>query len=122
MARIKRGVTSHARHKKILALTKGHRGSKHLLYRRAHESMLHALSYAYRHRKELKGDMRRLWIVLIGAAARESGLSYSRLMHGLKLANIGLDRKILADLAINDPAGFSALAEQAKTAAQPVAA
>lgn len=122
MARIKRGVTSHARHKKILALTKGHRGSKHLLYRRAHESMLHALSYAYRHRKELKGDMRRLWIVRIGAAAREAGLSYSRLMHGLKLANIGLDRKILADLAINDPAGFSALAEQAKAAAQPVAA
>lgn len=122
MARIKRGVTSHARHKKVLALTKGHRGSKHLLYRRAHESMLHALSYAYRHRKELKGDMRRLWIVRIGAAAHESGLSYSRLIHGLKLANIGLDRKILADLAINDPAGFSALAEQAKAAAQPVAA
>ncbi len=122
MARIKRGVTSHARHKKVLALTKGHRGSKHLLYRRAHESMLHALSYSYRHRKELKGDMRRLWIVRIGAAARESGLSYSRLMHGLKLANIGLDRKILADLAINDPAGFSGLAEQAKAAAQPVAA
>jgi large subunit ribosomal protein L20 len=122
VARIKRGVTSHARHKKVLALTKGHRGSKHLLYRRAHESMLHALSYAYRHRKELKGDMRRLWIVRIGAAAHESGLSYSRLIHGLKLANIGLDRKILADLAINDPAGFSALAEQAKAAAQPVAA
>ena len=122
MARIKRGVTSHARHKKVLALTKGHRGSKHLLYRRAHASMLHALSYSYRHREELKGDMRRLWIVRIGAAAREYGLSYSRLMHGLKLANIGLDRKILADLAINDPAGFSGLAEQAKAAAQPVAA
>lgn len=122
MARIKRGVTAHRRHKKLLALTKGHRATSHSLYRRAHESMLHALSYAYRHRKELKGDMRRLWIVRIGAAARESGLSYSRLMHGLKLTNIGLDRKILADLAINDPAGFSALAEQAKAAAQPVAA
>ena len=114
MARVKRGVTTHRRHKKVLGLTKGHRGTNHRLYRRAHESMLHALSYAYRHRKELKGDMRRLWIVRIGAAAREHGVSYSRLMHGLKLADIALDRKVLADLAMNDRAAFGELANAAK--------
>ena len=114
MARIKRGVTTHRRHKSLLRLTKGHRGTNHRLYRRAHESMLHALSYAYRHRKELKGDMRRLWIVRIGAAAREHGVSYSRLMHGLKLADITLDRKVLADLAMNDAAAFGQLATAAK--------
>ena len=114
MARIKRGVAAHRRHKKLLALTKGHRATSHSLYRRAHESMLHALSYAYRHRKELKGDMRRLWIVRIGAAAREHGVSYSQLMHGLKLADIALDRKVLADLAMNDRAAFEQLASAAK--------
>ncbi|MEX2598451.1 MAG: 50S ribosomal protein L20 [Dehalococcoidia bacterium] len=114
MARVKRGVTAHRRHKKVLKLTKGHRGTNHLLYRRAHESMLHALSYAYRHRRELKGDMRRLWIVRIGAAAREQGISYNQFMHGLKLANIDLDRKVLADIAMNDPETFAQLAEAAK--------
>ena len=114
MARIKRGVTTHRRHKKILGLTKGHRGTNHSLYRRAHESMLHALSYAYRHRKELKGDMRRLWIIRIGAAAREHGVSYNQLIHGLKLADIALDRKVLADLAMNDAAAFGELADAAK--------
>jgi large subunit ribosomal protein L20 len=114
VARVKRGVTARRRHKKVLKLTKGHRGSKHLLYRRAHESMLHALSYAYRHRRERKGDMRSLWIVRIGAAAREHGISYSQFMHGLKLAGIDLDRKILADLAMNEPAAFGELAETAK--------
>ena len=114
MARVKRGVTTHRRHRKVLSLTKGHRGTNHSLYRRAHESMLHALSYAYRHRKELKGDMRRLWIVRIGAAAREHGVSYSQLMHGLKLADIALDRKVLADLAMNDRAAFGVLADAAK--------
>ncbi|MEX2430649.1 MAG: 50S ribosomal protein L20 [Dehalococcoidia bacterium] len=123
MARVKRGVTAHRRHKKVLKLTKGHRGSKHLLYRRAHESMLHALTYAYRHRRELKGDMRRLWIVRIGAAAREHGISYSQLMHGLKLANIELDRKVLAELAMNEPSTFAQLAEAAKSqVSAPVAA
>lgn len=114
MARVRRGVTAHRRHKKVLALTKGHRGTKHALYRRAHESMLHALSYAYAHRRERKGDMRRLWIVRVGAAAREHGLSYSRFMHGLKLAGIALDRKVLSDLAVADPAAFAAVAAQAK--------
>ena len=114
MARIKRGVTAHRRHKKVLRLTKGHRDTNHRLYRRAHESMLHALSYAYRHRRELKGDMRRLWIVRIGAASRNSGVSYSQLMHGLKLADVALDRKVLADLAVSDPAAFAELVNVAK--------
>ena len=114
MARIKRGVTAHRRHKKVLLLTKGHRATSHRLYRRAHESMLHALSYAYRHRKELKGDMRRLWIVRIGAASRNSGVSYSQLMHGLKLAYVALDRKVLADLAVSEPAAFAELVDIAK--------
>ena len=114
MARVKRGVAAHKRHKKLLALTKGHRGSKHLLYKRAHESMLHALSYAYAHRRERKGDMRRLWIVRIGAASRELGLSYSLFMHGLKLANIELDRKILANVAMTDEAAFIHIVDAAK--------
>ncbi|MDA1035357.1 MAG: 50S ribosomal protein L20 [Chloroflexi bacterium] len=114
MARIKRGVAAHKRHKKVLALTKGHRGSNHLLFRRAHESMLHALSYAYAHRRERKGDMRRLWIVRIGAAAREQGLSYSQFIHGLKLASIELDRKTLSNMAMTDESSFLQLTEAAK--------
>lgn len=114
MARVKRGVTAHRRHKKTLKLTKGHRGTKHALYRRAHESLIHALAYSYAHRRERKGDMRRLWIVRIGAAAREHGLSYSRLMHGLSLAGAALDRKALADLAVADPAAFGVLADKAQ--------
>ncbi len=114
MARVKRGVTAHRRHKKVLEFTKGHRGTKHALYRRAHESMLHALAYSYAHRRERKGDMRRLWIVRLGAAAREHGLSYSQFVHGLKLANISLDRKVLSELAMTDPPAFGQVAEQAK--------
>ena len=114
MARVKRGVTAHKRHKKVLALTKGHRGTKHSLYRRAHESMLHALAYSYAHRRERKGDMRRLWIVRLGAAAREHGLSYSQLIHGLKLANIALDRKVLSELAMAEPEAFAQVAGRAK--------
>ena len=114
MARVKRGVPAHKRHKRLLALTKGHRGSKHLLYRRAKESMLHALSYAYAHRRERKGDMRRLWIIRIGAAAREHGMSYSQFIYGLKLAGIGLDRKVLSSIAITDAAAFTKIAEAAK--------
>ncbi|MBN86003.1 MAG: 50S ribosomal protein L20 [Dehalococcoidia bacterium] len=114
MARVKRGVTARQRHKKVLKLTKGHRGTRHSLYRRAHESMLHALAYSYAHRKELKGDMRRLWIVRLGAAARENGISYSQLVHGLKLAEIQLDRKVLSDLAISDPAAFAEVVGKAK--------
>lgn len=114
MARVKRGVTSHRRHKKVLALTKGHRGSKHLLYRRAHESMLHALSYAYRHRRERKGDFRRLWITRIGAAVRNHGIPYNVFIHGLKLANVEMDRKVMADLAIRDASAFESLVALAK--------
>ena len=122
MARVKRGVTAHRRHKKVLAMTKGHRGTNHLLYRRAHESMLHALSYAYRHRRERKGDMRRAWIVRIGAATRQHDLPYNSFIHGLKLADVQLDRKIMADLAFRDAAAFARLVEVAKshlTAATP---
>ena len=114
MARVKRGVPAHKRHKRLLALTKGHRGSKHLLYRRAKESLLHALSYAYRHRRERKGDFRRLWIIRIGAAARLHGMSYSQFIFGLKLAGIGLDRKVLASIAMEDAATFATIAQAAK--------
>ena len=109
MARIKKGVTARARHKKVLELTKGHRATRHALYRRAHESMLHALSYAYAHRRDRKGDMRSLWITRINAASRANGLNYSQLMEALKKADINLNRKVLADMAIRDPQAFSEL-------------
>jgi large subunit ribosomal protein L20 len=92
-----------------LKLTKGHKATRHSLFRRAHESMLHALSYAYIHRRERKGDMRRLWIVRINAAARSEGLSYSQFMDGLRKANVEINRKELADMAVNDPSSFSKL-------------
>ena len=114
MTRVKRGVTARKRHKKVLKLTKGHRGTKHTLYRRAHESMMKSLAYAYRDRRARKGDFRRLWIIRINAAARLGGLSYSRLINGLKKANVEIDRKILADMAMRDPAAFSQLVEVAK--------
>ena len=114
MTRVKGGTTTHKRHKKVLKLTRGHRGTKHSLYRRAHESMLKSLSYSYRHRRERKGDMRRLWISRINAAARLSGLSYSNLIAGLNKANIAIDRKMLAELAVKDPAAFSQLADAAR--------
>ncbi len=115
MPRVKHGVVSRARHKKVLQITKGHRASKHKLFKRAHESMLKALSYAYAHRRERKGDMRRLWITRINAAARLCDVSYSRLMNGLKKANVALDRKVLAELAVSDPSAFGRLAELAKS-------
>lgn len=114
--RIKRGKTVHRRHKKLLELTEGHRATRHSLYKRAHESMLHALSYAYRHRRERKGDMRRLWIARINAACRQAGLTYSQFMAGLKKANIALDRKALAEMAVRDPQAFAQVVE--KTRAQ----
>lgn len=117
MTRVKRGVTAHQRHKKIVDLAKGHRGQRHRLFRRANESLLHALSYATRDRKQRKRDFRSLWITRINAAARVNGLSYSRLMAGLSKAGIEIDRKILADLAIRDEAAFAQLAERAKAAA-----
>jgi len=116
MSRVKRGVTSHRRHKKILSLTKGHRGQRHRLIKRANESMLHALRYSYENRRDRKGDFRELWIVRINAAARLHGLSYSRLIHGLKQAGVELDRKTLADLAVTRPDAFGQLADQAKAA------
>lgn len=113
MPRVKGGIVSHKRHKKVLELTKGHRGKRHSLYRHAHESMLHALDYAYGHRRERKGDMRKLWIARINAAARIDGLTYSQFIDGLTKADVGLNRKLLADLAVNAPAKFSALVKMA---------
>ena len=109
MPRVKGGIVTHRRHKKVLKLTKGHKATRHSLFRRAHESMMHALFYAYRHRRERKGNMRRLWIVRINAAARAEGLSYSQFMDGLKKANVGINRKALAEMAVNDPTSFSKL-------------
>jgi len=116
MPRVKRGVASRAKHKKVLKLTKGHRGTSSTLFRRAHESMLHALSYQYAHRRERKSDMRRLWITRINAGARLVGLSYSQLMHGLQIAGITVDRKILAELAFSNPAEFEQVVGKAKEA------
>jgi large subunit ribosomal protein L20 len=114
LPRVKRGVTTHARHKKVLKQTKGQELSRHLLYRRANEALLHSKYYATVGRKKRKDDFRRLWIVRINAAARPLGLSYSRMMAGLKRAGIEINRKILADLAIRDNAAFAKLAEAAK--------
>ena len=117
MTRVKRGVAGHARHKKILAQAQGHRGVRHRLFRRANESVLHALAYATRDRKTKKREFRKLWIVRINAAARLHGLTYSRLINGLARAGVAIDRKILADLAVRDDAAFGQLAETAKAAA-----
>lgn len=109
MSRVKRGVTKHARHQKIIKAAKGYTGASSRNYKTAKEAVMHAWAYAYRHRRERKGDFRRLWIVRIGAACREGGTSYSQFMHGLKLAGIELDRKILADLAVQDAEAFTKL-------------
>lgn len=114
MARIKRGVTKRRRHKKVLKATKGHQGVRHTLYRRAHESLIHAMQYSYAHRKEKKGDMRSLWNIRINAAARANGMSYSQLIHGLRLAGVDINRKMLSDLAIRDPGAFAHIVSQAK--------
>ena len=114
MARIKRGVTKHRRHKKLLRMTKGHKGVRHRLYRRAHESLIHALQYSYQHRKEKKGDMRRLWNIRINAAARMNGMSYSQFIHGLKVGGVEVNRRMLADLAVQDPEAFTQVVEEAK--------
>ena len=114
MPRVKRGVTGRARHNKVLKLTKGQRATKSTLFRRAHEAMLKSLSYAHRHRRERKGDMRRLWIARVNAAARGEGTTYSQLMWGLRKAGVEVNRKMLADLAVRDAAGFARVAELAK--------
>jgi large subunit ribosomal protein L20 len=116
MSRVKRGVTARARHKKIIALASGHKGQRHRLFRRANESVLHALDYSTRDRYDRKGQFRRLWITRINAAVRSHGLSYSQFVHGLNKAGITLDRKVMADLAVRDQAALSALAAQAKAA------
>ena len=114
MARIKRGVTKRRRHKKILSLARGYRASSHRNYKWAKEALIHAWSHAYRHRRERKGDFRRLWILRIGAASRQLGLTYSQFVHGLNKANIEIDRKMLADMAVNDPQGFEKLVTVAR--------
>ena len=114
MPRVKGGVVTRRRHKRVLELTKGHRATKHALYRRAHESMLKSLSYAYRHRRERKRDMRRLWICRINAATRAEGLPYSGFINGLNKAGVEVNRKMLADMAVKDAAAFSQLVELAK--------
>ncbi len=115
MPRVKRGVAAHRRHKKVLALTKGHRATKHKLYRRAKESMLKSLSYAYAHRRERKGDMRRLWILRVNAASRANGLTYGQFVNGLRKSGVEINRKMLADMAVREPAAFSSLVTQAKS-------
>ncbi len=114
MARIKRGVTKRRRHKKILKMAKGYFLGRSKLYKSAHEAVMHALDYSYRDRRNIKRDMRRLWIMRINAAARLNGLSYSVLMDGLRRANVTVDRKILADLAVRDAAAFTRIAEMAR--------
>ena len=116
MARVKRGVTSRARHKKILKLAKGYFGRKSKLFKVANQQVMKSLSYAYRDRRLKKRDFRRLWIARINAAARINGISYSRFMNGLKKSGILLDRKILADIAVTDPAAFTQICEQVKKA------
>lgn len=116
MARVKRGVQTRARHKKVLKSAKGYYGSKSTLYRTANEAVMKSMSYAYIGRKQRKRDFRKLWIARINAATRINGLSYSKFMHGLKKANIDMNRKMLSEMAIHDPAGFAELVELAKNA------
>ena len=114
MARVKRGVTSHKRHKRLLNDAEGRKGTNRKLVKRARESQLHALAYATRDRKQRKRDMRQLWIIRINAAARIHGTTYAKLIAGLKKANITLDRKILAELAVNEPKAFEAIVKATK--------
>jgi large subunit ribosomal protein L20 len=116
MARVKRSVNAKKKRREVLEAAKGYRGLKKNTYRKAKEQMLKSLSYAYRDRRARKRDFRRLWIIRINAGARQNGLSYNQFMHGLRKAEIELDRKVLADLAISDPKAFGALAEAAKAA------
>jgi large subunit ribosomal protein L20 len=116
MPRTKGGFTTHRRHKKILKRASGYRGGRKNLFRSATETVDRALNYAYRDRRVRKREFRALWITRINAAAREHGISYSRLMHGLNLANIDIDRKMLADIALNDPASFGKIVNLASSA------
>jgi large subunit ribosomal protein L20 len=125
MARVKRGVTAHARHKKVLAHAKGYRGRGHSAYRIALEKVEKGLQYAYRDRRNRKRDFRGLWIQRINAAVREHGMTYSQFVHGMKLAGVDLDRKVLSDLAIREPEAFAQVVAGAQAAlanAKPAAA
>jgi large subunit ribosomal protein L20 len=115
MPRVKGGIVTRRRHKKILKLARGYRGSKHRLFKTANAQVMKSLLYAYRDRRQRKRDFRKLWITRINAQARVNGLSYNKLMHGLKLAGVEINRKMLADLAVNDKQAFARLCEQAKT-------
>ena len=115
-ARVKGGYTTRRRRKKVLKLAKGYFGAKHKLYKTAHEQVMHSMAYAYRDRRQTKRDMRKLWIARINAAARLNDISYSKLMHGLKLANVEINRKMLSEIAICDPKGFTQIVETAKKA------
>jgi len=114
MPRVKRGVTAHARHKKILALAKGFRGRRKNVFRIAKQAVMKAGQYAYRDRRTRKRVFRQLWIARINAASRELGVTYSKFMAGLKKANIDIDRKVLSDMAIHDPAGFASIVDKVK--------
>jgi len=122
LTRIRGGVTRRRRHKKILGMTKGHQGVRHRLFRRANESMLHAQQYAFDHRRQKKGEMRRLWNIRINAAARANGISYSKLIHGLNLAGIEINRKMLSELAVTDGQAFAEIVQHAQSALEQQAA
>jgi large subunit ribosomal protein L20 len=114
MPRVKGGPHGHLRHKKILKLNKGYFGSRHRLFKRANEAFMKSMFYQYRDRRVRKRDLRKLWIVRINAAARLNGITYSRLVHGMKITGISLNRKMLADLAVRDPQTFAAVVAKAK--------
>jgi large subunit ribosomal protein L20 len=119
VARVKRAVNAHKKRRTTLELASGYRGQRSRLYRKAKEQMLHSLNYAYRDRRARKGDFRQLWITRINAAARQNGLTYNRFIQGLKAAGVEVDRKILAELAVNDPTAFAALVDVARDNADP---
>ena len=114
MARVKRSVSGRKKRRTVLERASGYRGSRGRLYRSAREQVLHSLRYSYNDRRKRKGDFRRLWIARINAAAREHGLSYNRLINGLKLAEVDVDRRVLSDMAVKDPAAFGALVQVAR--------
>jgi large subunit ribosomal protein L20 len=119
VARVKRAVNAHKKRRTTLELASGYRGQRSRLYRKAKEQMLHSLNYAYRDRRARKGDFRQLWITRINAAARQNGMTYNRFIQGLKAAGVEVDRKILAELAVNDPNAFAALVDVARENADP---
>jgi large subunit ribosomal protein L20 len=115
MARVKRGVTAHRRHKRLLKQAEGRWGTRHKLVKPAREALLHAMAYSYIGRKQRKRQLRQLWVIRLNAAARLNGVTYSKFINGLKTAGIALDRKVLADIAVRDAATFSRIAEVART-------